>query len=248
VIVNETMAKKYWPNEDPLGKRLKLGDPSDDTPWATVVGVSADVRQDGVDMPARAEVYFPYEQADYMEWFAPKSLAIRTTGDSSALTAAIRREIAAVDPNQAVSDVKSWDDIYSEQTAGRRLGTLMLGAFAAVALLLASIGIYGLLAQLVEQRTPEIGVRVALGARPRDVIALVVGRGMKLVLIGSAVGLALSFGLTRLMSSLLLGVGPADPLTLAGVPALLAVVALAACLVPARRAARVDPNVALRYE
>jgi predicted permease len=247
-IVNETMARQYWSGEDALGKRFKIGDLEDDTPWVTIVGIAADVRQNRVDVPAYAEMYFPYQQCDYLEVFAPKTLAIRTLGDQGTVVAAARREIAAVDPNQPVSDVKTMNDILGEETSGRRLAMLLLGAFAGVALLLASIGIYGLLSQLVAQRTPEIGVRLALGATPRDVVGLVVGRGMKLVVIGTAAGLALSFVLTRLMSSLLFGVSAADPLTLAGVPALLATVALVACYVPARRAARVDPTVALRYE
>jgi putative ABC transport system permease protein len=247
-VINETMARQFWPGEEAIGRRFKIGDADEDTPWVTIVGVAADVRQDGVDVPVKPETYFPYRQCDYLEWAAPRALAIRTSGDQTTLAAAARREIAAVDPSQPVSDVKTMSDILGEETSGRRLGTVLLGAFAAVALLLASIGIYGLLAQLVAQKVPEIGVRLALGARPRDVVALVVGRGMKLVAIGSAVGLVMSLALTRLMSSLLFGVGASDPLTLAGVPALLAAVALLACYVPARRAAGVDPNVALRQE
>jgi predicted permease len=246
-IVNETMERQYWQG-DALGKRLKIGGPASDAPWMTIVGVAADVRQNGVDAPVYAEMYLLYRQCDYLEFFAPKTLAIRTSGDPAAVVSALRREIAGIDPNQPVSDVKTMSDILGENTAERRVGIMLLGAFAAVALLLASIGIYGLLAQLVAQKTPEIGVRMALGARPRDVVAMVVGRGMKLVAIGTVVGLVISFALVRLMSSLLFGVHPGDPLTLAGVPVLLALVALVACWVPARRAAHVDPNVALRYE
>ncbi len=247
-VVNETMARQYWPGEDPLGKRFKIGEAEDETPWVTIVGIVADVRQNGVDAPVKAEMYFPYRQCDYIEIFAPKCLAVRASGDPSVVAAALRREIAAVDPNQPVSDVKTMDDILGTETAGRRLGMVLLGAFAGVALLLASIGIFGVLAQLVAQKRPEIGVRLALGARPRDVVALVVARGMKLVAIGSAIGLALAFAMSRMLSSLLFGVDAYDPLTFAGVPIVLALVALVACLVPARRAASVDPNVALRYE
>jgi predicted permease len=247
-IVNETMERQYWPGEDAVGKRYKLGGPQSNTPWVTVVGVAADVRQNGVDVPAKAEMYLPYRQCDYIEVFAPKTLAIRTSGDPGALVSAVRREIASVDPNQPVSDVKTMNDILGQETSGRRLAMLLLGTFAALALLLASIGIYGLLSQRVAQMTPEIGVRLALGAGPRDVVNMIVWRGMRLVVIGSAAGLALSFVLSRLMASLLFGVSAGDPLTLAGVPILLATVALVACYVPARRAAGVDPTVALRYE
>jgi putative ABC transport system permease protein len=247
-IVNEAMARVFWPGEDPVGRRFKVGDPEEETPWLTVAGVAADVRQTGVDAPVKPEIYLPYAQAEYLEVFAPKTLAIRTSGDQSAVVAAVRREIAAIDPNQPVSDVQTMDDVLGHELSGRRLGTLLLGAFAAVALLLASIGIYGVLSHRVRQMTPEIGVRLALGATPSDVLGTVVWRGMRLVLIGAAVGLALALAGTRLMESLLFGVSAADPMTYAGVPVLLAVVALVACYVPARHAASVDPNVALRYE
>jgi putative ABC transport system permease protein len=247
VIVNETLARQYIPGEDPVGKRLKVGGPDSTVPWATIVGVAADVRQRSPEEPAYAEMYFLYRQLGY-EVFAPKTLAIRTSGDQGAIVAAMRREIAAIDPNQPVADVKTMDDVLGEQTAGRRLGVVLLGAFAAVALLLASVGVYGLLSQRVVQMTPEIGVRLALGAQPRDVVGMIVGRGMKLVAIGTAAGLALALALSRLMASQLFGVGAADPLTFAGVPLLLATVALLACYLPARRAAAVDPNITLRYE
>jgi putative ABC transport system permease protein len=247
VVVNETMAKQYLPGQDPVGRRLKIGGPQSETPWAKIVGVAADVRQRTVDEPAYAEIYFLYRQFG-LEVFAPKTLAIRTSRDQGAIVAAMRKEIAAIDPNQPVSDVKTMDDVLGEQTSSRRLGVLLLGAFAAVALALASIGVYGLLSQRVAQMTPEIGVRLALGARPRDVVAMIVGRGMRLVTIGTVVGLALAFGLSRLITSQLFGVSAVDPLTFVGVPAVLVVVALVACYVPARRAASVDPNVALKYE
>jgi putative ABC transport system permease protein len=247
-IVNETLVRQYFPNQDPLGRRLKFGGPQSDAPWTTIVGVAADVRGNGVDAPVKPEMYLPYRQCEYAELFAPKAFAIRTSGDQASVGAAARVEIAAVDPNQPVSDVKTLEDILSDETSQRRLGTLLLGSFAAVALLLASIGIYGLLAQFVEHRVREIGLRLALGATPGGVSAAVVARAMKLVLVGSAAGLALSYGMTRLIASLLFGVAAADPLTLVGVPILLALVALVACYVPARRASRVDPSVALRFE
>jgi putative ABC transport system permease protein len=246
-VVNESMARR-WRGQDPVGRRLKVGGPDEDSPWVTVVGVVADVRQNGIDEPVQPEVYFLYRQCDYMEVFVPKTLAIRAEGDHGAIVAALRREVAAVDPNQPVSDVRTLSEIVGRELSLRRLGTLLVAAFAVVALLLASIGIYGLLSQRVAQMTPEIGVRLALGAAPRDVVALVVGRGMKLVLAGAVAGIGLALAGTRLMESVLFGVSPGDPLTLVGVPLVLAAVALVACYVPARRAASVDPNVALRYE
>ena len=246
-VVNETMAAESWPGEEALGKRFKVGDAEEETPWITVVGIAADVRQNGVDEPVMPEMYLPYAQADYLEFFAPKTLAIRASGDHGMVVAAVRRQIAAIDPNQPVSDVSTMNEILGQELAGRRLGTILLGAFAAVALLLASIGVYGVLSHRVQQMTPEIGVRLALGAERRDVLALVIWRGMKLVLIGTAVGIALSIAAMQLVSSLLFGVSAGDPLTLAGVPILLTIVALVACYVPARRAANVDATMVLRY-
>jgi putative ABC transport system permease protein len=248
-VVNEAMVRQYWHGSDPLGRRLKVGTSEDaENPWMTVVGVVADVRQTDVSEPAQPEMYVPYAQADYLEVFAPKTLAIRVSGDRGTLVADVRREIAAVDPNQPVSEVRTMDEIVGRELSGRRTGTMLLGAFAAVALLLASIGIYGLLAHRVRQMTPEIGVRLALGARPRDMLALVVWRGMRLVAIGTLVGLGIAAAGARLLSSLLFGVSAADPWTFVGVPIVLATVALAAGYVPGRQAARVDPNVALRAD
>ena len=247
-IVNEAMARRYWPGEDALGRRFKLYGASDDTPWVTVVGITADVRQNGIDEPIKPEMYFPYAQCDYVEVFAPKTFAVRTTGDPAALAPAIQREIASIDRNQPVSDVKTMGEILSKETSGKRLGTLLVGAFAAAALLLASIGIYGVLAQRVAQTKPEVGVRLALGAKPADVLKMVVGRGMRLVGLGTVAGLALSLALTRFLSSMLFGVGAYDPATLVGVPVVLGIVGLLACYVPARRASRVDPTIALRAD
>jgi putative ABC transport system permease protein len=247
-IVNETMAREYWPGEDALGRRFKMGGPDDDTPWITVVGIAADVRQMGVDEPVKAEMYVPYAQTTSQQWFAPRDLVIRTTGDPTSLTSAVRNEIREVDPNQPVSNVRTMDEVLGEETSSRRVGMVLLTAFAMLALLLASVGIYGLLSYTVVQHTPEIGVRLALGARPRDILVMILRRGMALALAGTAVGLVSALALARLISSLLFGVASADPATFAGVPALLLAVALVACYVPARRAARVDPNVALKYE
>ena len=247
VIINETMARTYWPNVDALGRRFKLGDPADNTPWMTIVGVVGDVRQMGIDVPVKAEMYMPYRQAD-LRFYVPRDLVFRTAGDPASLVGSVRQAIRAVDPDQPISDVATMEEVLGREISQRRLGMILLTAFAVLALLLASLGIYGVLAYFVAQHRNEIGVRLALGATPAKILLFVLQKGMRLTLLGVGIGLAASFALTRLMTSLLFGVNPVDPLTFAAVPVLLAVVAFLACWIPARRAARVDPVVALRYE
>src|ERR1051326_7928195 len=247
-IVNETMARQYWPGENVLGRRFKLGDPNDDVPWREIVGVVADVRQMGLDEPVKAEMYFPYQQVPEYDFYMPRDLAIRTSGDTSALVGSVRSIVHEVDPDQPVSNVATMSDVLGVEAAPRRTGMIMLVAFAALALLLASLGIYGVLAYFVTQHTNEIGVRMAVGASPLNILGLVVRKGMGLTLVGVAIGLLASFALTRLMSSLLFGVKASDPVTFISVPLVLVVVALVACLIPARRAMKVDPMIALRYE
>jgi len=247
-IVNETMARQYWPGEDAIGKRFKLGGPDDDIPWITIVGVAGDVRQMGIDEPVKAEMYFPYQQKSDQAWNAPRDLAIRTSVDPLSLVSAVRNEIHQVDPNQPISDVRTMDQVLGEETAARRLGMTLLTIFAALALLLATLGIYGVLAYFVVQHTQEIGVRMALGAQRGDILRLVVMKGMRLALLGVVIGLGVAFAMTRLMSSLVYGVGTGDPVTYATIALLLTGVALLACYLPARRATRVDPMVALIYE
>src|SRR5215213_916866 len=248
-IVNETMARQYWPGENAVGRRFKLGDPDEPgKQWKEIVGVIADIRQMGIDEPVKAEMYFPYAQITDWPGYMPRDLAIRTTGDTTSLAGAVRQIIREVNPDQPVSNVATMEEVLGEEAGQRRMGMIMLVGFASLALLLASLGIYGVLAYFVTQHTNEIGVRQALGATPRNILWLVLKKGMGLTLVGVAIGLTASFALTRLMSSLLFGVTAADPLTFATLPALLVLVALLACYIPARRATKVDPLVALRYE
>ena len=247
-IINERMARQYWPNEEAIGKRFKLGDPDGNRPWMTVVGIAGDVRQMGVDEPVKAEMYLPYQQIREDQWFAPRDLVIRTAFAPLSIVGATRAVIQQVDPDQPISNIRTMDEVLGEETASRRLGMTLLTMFAALALLLATLGIYGVLAYFVVQHTQEIGVRMALGAQRRDILGLVVKRGMRLAVLGVMIGLGAAFALTRLMASLLFGVGTADPLTYATIALLLILVALFACYLPARRATKVDPMIALIYE
>ncbi|HKO96751.1 MAG TPA: ABC transporter permease [Pyrinomonadaceae bacterium] len=245
-IINESMAKQYWRDEDPIGRRFKLGVPN--APWLTIVGVVPDIRQMGMDRAVKAEMYMPYSQVPSHPWFSPRDLVIRTNGDPNELVAAVRREIRAADPNQAISNVATMEELLVKETGTRRLGMILLSAFAGLALLLASLGIYGVLSFFVAQQTREIGVRLALGAQLRDVLSLVLKKGMRWTLLGVVIGLGGAFALSRLMTGLLFGVSATDPLTFVAIAVVLSVVALLACYVPARRATKVDPLVALRYE
>jgi putative ABC transport system permease protein len=244
VIVNQTLARRYLSGQDPIGKRIRvIGND-----WRTVVGVVGDVRQSGVTQAARAEVFVPITQAVYAPLTQTMSLAVRADAEPEALVSAVRNAVREIDPAQPVFNVKTMEAVVADSVSDRRLNMLLLGIFAAVALTLAVIGIYSVMSYTVSQHTREIGIRMALGARPMDVLKLVVGQGMGLTLVGVGLGVAGAFGLTRLMATLLYGVTATDPLTFAAVSALLVVVALLACCVPARRATKVDPMVALRTE
>jgi putative ABC transport system permease protein len=247
-IINETMARQYWPGEDALGKRFKFDDDDQNGPWIAIVGVARDVRQMGVAEPVKAEMYIPYRQAEGRQYFAPRDLVVRTATPPASLAAAIQREVHAVDPDQPVSNIRTMAVQIDEETGSRQMGMMLLTIFAALALLLAMLGIYGVLAYFVAQRTPEIGVRLALGARPADVLGFVLKKGMGLVAAGVLIGTVAAFVLTRLMATLLFELSPTDPATFTLAVVLLSVVSLVACVVPARRAAKVDPLVALRYE
>jgi putative ABC transport system permease protein len=244
VIVNQTLAQRYMPGQDPIGKRIRaIGND-----WRTVVAVVGDVRQSGVTQAVRAEVFVPVTQAIWAPLTQTMSLAMRADAEPEALIAAVRTAVREVDPAQPVFNVKTMEAVVADSISDRRLNMLLLGIFAAVALTLAVIGIYSVMSYTVSQSAREIGIRMALGARPMDVWKLVVGQGMVLTLVGVSLGVAGAFGLTRLMATLLYGVTATDPLTFAAVSALLALVALLACFVPARRATKVDPMVALRTE
>jgi predicted permease len=246
-IINETMARKFWPNQDPLGKRFKFGDPDDKTPWLRIAGIVGDVRQMRLNEPPRQEMYFPYWQTKG-NWIIPRDLAIHTSGDPLSLVSAVRQAVWSIDKDQPVSNVMTLDELLDQEVAQRRVQAALLGGLAALALILACIGIYGVLSYLVTQRTREIGVRVALGASASDVFRTVARQGMTLTGMGIAAGLAGALALSRLLGSLLFGVSAGDPLAYASAIAVFGAVALLACYFPARRAARVDPMVTLRYE
>jgi putative ABC transport system permease protein len=242
-IINETTARRFWPNENPIGKRVNWGD--DKKPdWWEIVGVVGDVKAFGLEAKTHADVYRPLWQAP----FPLIALTVRTNSDPLALAAAVRQEVWSVDKDQPIFKVLSMEQLAAESVTLRRVSMLLLGIFAGVALVLAAVGIYAVISYAVTQRRHEIGVRMALGASASDVVRLVVRQGMALALTGVGVGLVASFALTRVMSSLLYGVSATDPATFAAIALLLAAVALAACYLPARRAAKVDPMIALRSE
>jgi putative ABC transport system permease protein len=245
-LVNQTMAKNYWPGENPIGKEFKVGGYSEKSPWITVIGIVGDVHQAGLDVPARAEMYLPYQQQDF--GYEPEYLAVRTSGNPMALAEIVRQQIWSVDKEQPVAGAMPLEDLVDENLAARRMQASLLGGFAGLALLLVTLGIYAVLSFAVTQRTQEIGVRVALGAQPRDILRMIFSQGFRLFLIGAAIGLAAAFALSRALVHLLFGVSAYDPASFAVVTMLLAAVALLACYVPARRATRVDPLIALRYE
>ena len=243
VLISESMAKKFWPNDDAVGKRVRFynSDPTAQRPWRTIVGVVGDVKQYGLDTSGGIALYVPQLQQPQ----TTMTLVVRTQTEPAAMIESIRREILAIDPEQAVFNVATMEEVLASSIALRRISMFLLAGFAGLALLLAAIGIYGVLAQAVVQRTHEIGIRMALGAQARDVLKLIIRQGMSLTAIGIAVGLAGAFALTRLLASLLFGVGATDPMTFVWIPILLAAVSFFACYLPARRAARLDPIKAL---
>jgi putative ABC transport system permease protein len=246
VVISETMARRYWPGEDPVGKRLSPGrQPESPDEWFQIIGVVKDVRQFELNADPKPQMYLSSEQVGF---FQPRDLVVSTKVDPLSLAATVRKTVWDVDKDQPVSNIRTMNDIVSESVARQRFSMLLLGVFAGIALLLAAVGIYGMMSYSVTQRRNEIGIRMALGAQKSDVLKLTVGGGLKLVLIGVGCGLGGAFMLTRLMSSLLFGVGATDPGTFITISAILVSVALLASYIPARRATKVDPLTALRYE
>jgi putative ABC transport system permease protein len=246
VLISETAAQRWWPGQDPIGKRMRISGTTVEqgTLWRTVAGVVKDVKQNGLDAPHSLQVYIPHaqHQGDSMV------LVVRTSSSPLNHAPEIRQVISTMDRDLAVSDTASLEQVLSGSISARRFSTVLLGIFAGLGLILASVGVYGILSYSVAQRTPEIGIRIALGATRADVLSLIVGQGFRLALVGVAVGAMAAVALTRLMSSLLFEVSPADPTTLVSVALLLGAVAFVASYLPARRATKVDPIEALRYE
>jgi putative ABC transport system permease protein len=240
IVVNEEIAQRFWPGGDPIGKRVNLCSFDPKPCWLTIVGVVGNVHQYGLEAAPTLDIYYAED------W--PRYVVIRTASDPAALAQAAISEVHKFDSNLPVTHVMTLDNLFSDSVSPRRFSTFLLGVFAGLALLLAAMGIYGVMSYVVSLRTNEIGIRMALGAQPGDIWRLVIGRGAQLAFAGVAIGLIGAFALTKLISSLLYGVKPTDPLTFGGVALLLVSVALLACYVPARRAMRVDPMVALRYE
>jgi putative ABC transport system permease protein len=247
-VINETMARRFWQGENALGKRFNPDSDDWKNTWVTVVGVVGDIKEMGLEAPAKAEMFFSYKQLPHTLWNMPRDLIVRTAGDPMSLADAARQAVWSVDPDQPVSNVRTMDEILAEEVADRRIGMTLLAAFATLALALASLGVYGVISYSVAQRAQEIGIRMALGAGRKNILRIVLVDGMRLATAGVAIGLGVSFALTRLMAGLLFGVSASDPHTLAGVTLLLIAVALAACFIPAQRATKVDPMVALRSE
>jgi putative ABC transport system permease protein len=245
-MINAVTARRFFPKEDPVGKRFMFGHPSakNAPKWCTIVGVVSDTKLYGLANPARLEVYVPLRQNAASEM----TLLVKSGADPAALTSAIREAVQSIDKDQPLFAISTMKELVSNSVATRRMTLVLLGLFSGLALVLGAIGIYGVISYSVAQRTHEIGIRMALGAPRRDVFRLVVGQGLKLAGIGITIGVVAAFGLARLMSSLLYGISVTDFETFAGVSILLAFVAFVACYIPARRAMRVDPIIALRYE
>jgi predicted permease len=244
-IINETMAREAFPGLDPIGRWIQTGDPNPDADKLTIVGIVPDVKYAGLDAPPDATIYVPYKQH---LWWRSMYVVMRTSGDPLAQVAAVREAVGAVDPNVPLQDVRTMDRLIGESVAEPRYRALLLSAFGALALVLASAGIYGVMSYTVNQRRKETGVRLALGATSTDVMRLVIRDGMRLALVGVVVGVIIAMLSTRVLSSVLFGVSPLDPLTFAAMAVFLTTVGLAACTIPARRASRTDPMTAIRAE
>jgi putative ABC transport system permease protein len=243
-VISETVARRYWGEESPLGARVRLGDEPSPDAWRTVIGIAGDIRNDIIDMPPPAYVYIPTAQRPTREM----TIMIRTSDDPLSHVAAARAAISAEDPDLPVYDIQSMDQLLSQNSRGRAVLSSMTGVFAGLALLLAAVGIYGMVAYTVAERTREIAVRIAVGARRHHVIRHILTGGLGAVLAGLVLGLAGSIAVSQLLTVVLYGVSPSDPMSYALVTGVLAGSALLACVLPAQRALRLDPVVALRHE
>jgi predicted permease len=252
LLISDGMARRYWPGENPVGRRLKWPDPTGNTPWLTIVGVVGDVKQGALDDPTEPHTYEPFRQVCDDYHLGPlcltRTMLLRSSNAANELERDVRNVVQQIDPQQPVGKVFVLEQVVAASLSPRRFNTWLLAVFGGGALLLAAIGVYGVVSRGVVQQTRELGVRLALGAQPGDILAHVLGRGLRLAGIGLAIGLAAALAATRLMTSLLYEVSATDPVTFVAVGTLLVVVALAACWIPARRAMRVDPVIALRYE
>ena len=245
IVIDEEFAKRYWPNEDPIGKRIKVGGADPNNPTQEVIGVVGRVKMESLNQNSdRVQGYFAYNQVPQ----SGMTVIIKGASDPNQLIASVRNVVKTIDPDQPIYSPRTMNEIRAESVQGERLNLTLLSLFAGIALVLAIVGIYGVMSYSVTQRTHEIGIRMAIGARPRDVFRMILGHGMKLALIGVAVGLLFAFVLTRLMATMLFGVAPTDVTTFAGISLMLISVALLACYLPGRRATKVEPTISLRYE
>jgi putative ABC transport system permease protein len=247
VVINETFARQYWPNESPLGRRIDTGTGDGNPLWMTIVGVVGDIRERGLDLAMKPAVYVPFTQTT-ISFFQPSEIAVLTSREPLSLSKELQQAVWSVDAEQPVSNIRTMDAIVDDELANRTQVLQLLGAFAALALVLAALGIYGVLSYVVSQRTREIGLRMAIGASQWDIVRAILGYSARLTAVGLMIGVAAAIAATRLLSTLLFGISPLDPRTFVAVAALLAAVAMFASYMPTRRAAAVDPLVALREE
>jgi putative ABC transport system permease protein len=251
VVINQALKAKYWPDEDAIGKRITYNGKDSTQIWWEIVGIVGNIKHEGLDTRDQPEVYLPYLQPLFSTATSRLTalfFVMETKSDATGSVGATRAEIAALDKDQPIFDVKTMEERLNESVAQRRFNMLLIAVFASVAMILAAVGIYGIISYSVAERTNEIGIRVALGAQASDVFRLIIGQGLLLSLIGVGLGVIGAIGITRLMTTLLFNVKPSDPLTFISISGLLIAVALIACFIPARRATKVDPMVALRYE
>jgi len=243
-LIDDAFARRYFPDRDPMGRRIKRGPRASKAPWATIVGVVGNIKSDGFDQPDQPHLYFPILQ----NLGYAIAVYLRTDANPTSLTQSLREQVRAVDPNLPIFGERTMENVVSDSLAQRRFAMQVVGLFGLLAMILAGIGIYGVMAYSVSQRTREIGIRIGLGASRGTILRWVLRQGMTLIVVGVSLGLVGAFALTRLLRSLLFGVAPTDLVTYVSLAALLALVALLACYIPARRATKVDPLVALRYE